>query len=503
MTFETALKSAVSRPFEPAALEELAQIALNEGEEDRALPLLHRALEKNPTARLWQWKGLLERSIDEHEQALRSFAEAVRLDPSDVSIAHGHARIAMEAGLDAQELYERACLLAPRNGALIIGLAAARAAAGNGDKGAADLDEALERSPMWLYGHEQLAQILATLGRPDQATASLERALDRLPNAMPLWETLLNVQLRRGAYASLRAIIDRAEAAGVSSPEFAIYKGIDAAEYDDETYPSALFDGAPAIADEPLGKWRIRHLMRVGAVEAVLPLIDRELQRDGSADLWAYASTAWRLAGDPRWEWLEGDPRLVSVTDVTKLLPPIQTLASTLRSLHVARGEYLDQSVRGGTQTDGPLFSRIDPVIRKLRKAVVTAVEKHVAQLPPPDSTHPMLRYRRDRRVRFSGSWSVRLRSGGRHSNHVHPLGWISSALYVALPWKTPGEPEDSGWLTLGEPDGLLGVELPPWRKIEPKVGQLVLFPSTTWHGTLPFAEGERMSVAFDVAPPR
>jgi hypothetical protein len=219
--------------------------------------------------------------------------------------------------------------------------------------------------------------------------------------------------------------------------------------------------------------------------------------------MWAYASTAWRLAEDSRWQWLEGDPRLVSMTDITDLLPPLESLAVTLRNLHNAKGEYLDQSVRGGTQTDGPLFSRIDPVIKQLRKAIVTAVERHVAQLPAHDPNHPTLRQPRDRKIRFSGSWSVRLRSGGHHSNHVHPQGWISSALYVSLPPAVAGEPADAGWLTLGQPDALLGVDLPPWRTIEPKVGHLALFPSVMWHGTVPFNDGERLTVAFDVAPPR
>ena len=208
------------------------------------------------------------------------------------------------------------------------------------------------------------------------------------------------------------------------------------------------------------------------------------------------------MAGDPRIEWLVGDERLVGIIDLSETLPPIDQLADTLRSLHVAKGEYLDQSVRGGTQTDGPLLSRIDPVIRHLRRAIVAAVQKHAAQLPPVDSNHPMLRQRRDRRVRFSGSWSVRLRSGGHHSNHVHPLGWISSALYVSLPDRSPNEAEDSGWLKLGEPDEKLGLALAARRKIEPKTARLVLFPSWMWHGTVPFATGERLTVAFDVAPP-
>ncbi|MES2443202.1 MAG: putative 2OG-Fe(II) oxygenase, partial [Pseudomonadota bacterium] len=215
--------------------------------------------------------------------------------------------------------------------------------------------------------------------------------------------------------------------------------------------------------------------------------------------MWPYAAIVWRVTGDSRAEWLEGDSRLVSVIDLGDRLPPLDRLAGMLRALHAARGEPLDQSVRGGTQTDGVLFTRLDPEIRALRAAVVEAIEAHIAQLPPPDPAHPTLAPRRDRQVRFAGAWSVRLAGEGRHANHVHPLGWFSSALYVALP--APGAGHE-GWLKLGEPQHELGLDLPPTRWIEPRPGRLVLFPSTMWHGTAPFAEGERLTVAFDVAPP-
>ena len=103
------------------------------------------------------------------------------------------------------------------------------------------------------------------------------------------------------------------------------------------------------------------------------------------------------------------------------------------------------------------------------------------------------------RKIRFSGAWSVCLRGGGTHTNHVHPQGWLSSALYIALP-PTIGPDEQQGWLKLGEPDAALGLDLPPRRLVEPRPGRLALFPSWMWHGTRPFAQGERLTVAFDVA---
>jgi tetratricopeptide (TPR) repeat protein len=501
VTFRGVTAAAGSGGASSKALDELARSALAAGEEEAALEKLLPAAEGSKEALLWQWAGLLQRSLDDHEAAIASFAQAAALAPGDAGIAHGQARVALEAGLDAVDLFLRARELAPTDGAVALGLAAARNAAGEGEFAASELRALVDRAPAWTEGHEQLAQLLSTLGHKDRAIQSIEHAIARFPGQESLWLTLFRIDVRREDFEALERNLERAKAAGISPQALSLHRAILAAEVDENPFPSALFEVEGKLADQ-LGIWRIRHLLRVGLVDKALALIDEELATERSWSIWPYASLAWRLSGDPRSRWLEGDPRLVQVFDLNPTLPPLEDFASTLRALHVAKGEYVDQSVRGGTQTDGPLLSRIDPLIRQLRRAIVEAVEAYVAQLPDRDADHPLLSRRRDRRTRFSGSWSVRLRGSGRHANHVHPQGWISSALYIALPPRAGSDGEDAGWFTLGEPQAQLGVELPPWRKIEPRAGHLVLFPSWMWHGTLPFAEGERLTVAFDVRPP-
>ena len=75
-----------------------------------------------------------------------------------------------------------------------------------------------------------------------------------------------------------------------------------------------------------------------------------------------YAYLAWGLANDPRFESLARDT--IQIIDLAHRLP-LDALAVTLRSLHTVSGQYLDQSVRGGSQTDGPLLSRLEPARRQ------------------------------------------------------------------------------------------------------------------------------------------
>ena len=491
-----AVEAPEAEPLDAAALGEIARDALANGDEESALPLLAAAAERaGDDARLWQWTALLLRALHRHAEAIAAFERAAALASSDASIAFGRAQTVMEAGLDATTLFGGAMMLDPSNGNAVLGHAAARFAAGDGARAADELEALLVSNPGWVPGHDGLARLRAMLGGADAATRSFETALAARPDDSNLWRALIVTLFRARRYAEAQDAIRRARVA-LGEAAFAADEAVILSEAGQADAADALF---VALDDPALAMHRIRHLLRTGRAVDALPLIDRALTTPSANQIWPYAALAWRITGDARWEWLEGDARLISVNDLTGRLSPLDRLADMLRGMHIARGQPLDQSVRGGTQTDGILFTRTEPEIAALRTTIVDAVAAHIAQLPPPDPAHPILGQRRDRPLRFSGAWSVRLTGGGHHSNHVHQLGWLSSALYIAVP-ESEGE---QGWLTLGEAPAELGLDLPPLRRIRPKQGQLVLFPSTLWHGTVPFDAGERLTVAFDVAPPR
>ena len=489
-------------PNDPDAAADAGLMAGRIGLQEDLLPLVRAAAAAHPGhARLWQVLGLMHRALDELEPAVAALERAAALAPGNALIAHGHARAVLDAGWPARKLFATAIKLASADEGMLLGLAAAMVAEGNWQDAAAELETRLRTQPDWIAGHGALARLRWAMGDRDGFAASLEQALRARPRDMPLWRELLGLLLHAELFEDALRVVERGRTAAGGHSLFDAYEAICRAELGDFEPAERLFTALSGLEDPTLAVRHVRLLLRSGRIAEAAAEAEKWLSGSSGNVFWPYLAAAWRLLGDERWEWLEGQAGLVGVYDLAGEIESLDALADRLRALHIAVGQPLDQSVRGGTQTDGILFARTEPEIRNLRQVIVESVKQHVAGLPPPDPRHPQLGCPRSP-IRFSGSWSVRLVDRGHHASHIHPAGWFSSAFYVVVPGAQEAGGGDAGWLTLGEPQAELGLDLPPFRTIEPKPGRLVLFPSTMWHGTRPIAGGERLTVAFDVAPP-
>jgi Flp pilus assembly protein TadD len=475
--------------------------ALASGDAEKALKLLSPAMKRgtgNPG--LWHLRGLILRQLDRREEAIASLRRASELAPGSAKIAHALARTLFEAGLPSLQAYGQAVRLAPADTEVLAGMTSACAAEGQAAGAIDGLDQLLACSPQWVEGHSLLARLRWAQGERDGFARSFERAVAAQPQNLLLWREWLIALMHADRWDDARRVIGAGRAAVGDNAIFAANEAIIAAETGECEKAEALFQPFVDVDDATVQVRRVRNYLRWGRpAEADAVICDWSGRREAFM-FWPYASIAWRMLDDPRWAWLEGDQRFVGVYDIADRLPPLDVLAEKLRGLHSLDGQPLEQSLRGGTQTEGDIFMHVDPVLVQLREAIRATVAEHVAQLPKRDPTHPLLGPPR-KPIGFSGAWSVWLRTGGFHANHVHPMGWISSALYIVLP-PDLGKGE-AGFLTLGDPSSpTLQVDMPPFRTVEPKPGRLALFPSYTWHGTRPFGEGERITVAFDVAVP-
>jgi len=223
----------------------------------------------------------------------------------------------------------------------------------------------------------------------------------------------------------------------------------------------------------------------------------------------AYMATSLRLMGrDDEAHQIYDYERLVHQIDLpapdghADLASYHQALSDALDKLHHAQNEPIYQTLRNGTQTHEGLFTRpgVDQTVVSLGRQVMAAAQRFIDGLPD-QPNHPFVG-RKGAKMAWSGSWSVRLRGGGFHTDHIHPKGWISGVYYVDTPDCLADEEAKPGWIKFGEYSRPVGPSLPWEKAVRPRPGLLVLFPSYMWHGTLPTSgDQQRLTVAFDIAP--
>ncbi|URW76931.1 putative 2OG-Fe(II) oxygenase [Sphingomonas donggukensis] len=492
-------------PGAPVAIDRAIDTAIrlrDAGQGGAALNELKAALATWPgEAGLWQTLGTVHRALEQSSEAIDAFSEAVRLRPQNVRAAQGVAQATLEAGRPAAALFEALARKAPGEGQLLLGLAAAQWAEGDAEAALKGLATAVDANPLWLEGQATLADLRWQAGDRQGFAGGYVSALRAHPAHLGLWLALIDLLVRLEMYDTATNVIAQAHQSTGEIAPLMLAEAICASELGDIAAADAAFDRIVSpTAGVAVIERHTRHLIATRRVEQAADGIDAALSRADADSLWPYAALIWRVLDDPRWQWLEGDPALVATYDLDIDLP---ALAERLRALHTARSDPLGQSVRGGTQTDGPLFANAAPEIQSARTAIVDAVGRHIAGLGRRDPRHPTLRHV-GKPFRFAGSWSVRLTDGGHHSPHVHSRGWLSSACHIVLPGGhaagDSGGVAGAGQLLLGQSPAALRLDLAPLRTIDPQPGRLVMFPSTMWHGTTPIGAGERLSIAFDVA---
>lgn len=367
--------------------------------------------------------------------------------------------------------------------------------------------EALAARPDYEEAHRDLAQLIwMRTGDARAATARLEWAIANLPNGSNLRYALALAREYTGDPQGARAVLEAGLATtpgdrrllvfavevccelGDAEAALAWARSMGVSEQDFNAQ-SSLAQALMAAGDAP------------GAARAAS--LAGSLSPDDQFTL-ALQATAWRLAGDARYQQAYDYDRLVATYD---LFDPdrsedrqfLEALREALMRLHGFATHPFGQSVRGGGQATLRLDGGHEPPIEHLLQRFREAVNRRAAELPASDG--PFER-RNTGAASITGAWSVRLGSSGRHTNHIHPQGWISSAFYVSLPSVVSDQDTRAGWIKFGEPALRTSPALGAEHFVQPKPGRLVLFPSYMWHGTVPFvSEEDRLTVAFDAAP--
>ena len=485
---------------DPAAAEPLINLAIEltkAGRPAEAVALLAvREGDVGGNARYWSVRGNAERGAGRKRESLASYERGWALDRSNRRIAEGRARMHLETGLDASVAYRDALDVAPGEPTVILGYGQALEVAGETGLARQLGENLVQKLPQWTDALEWLAQLKWAAGERDTFTDHYEGAAAQA-NDPRIYESWCRMLGGVDEFAKAADVARRARERLGDDPQLALREAIHAGEAGDDRRAGAIFETLE-LEGPDREVHEARHWLRVREPERAELLLDQAIgAKPDLISAWALRDIAWRLLGDSRHEWLHGQEGLIRPMPLDLSDEEFSSVVALLDRLHDSSSMPVGQSVRDGSQTRGGLFDRHEPEIPVLEGSFRRAVEAYRDQLPPRDDAHPLLKHR-DSSWRFAGSWSIRVFEGGRHTEHIHPLGIVSSAAYFAVPPVGRDDPQ-AGWLELGRPPPDLRLELPPVAAIEPRPRECALFPSTLYHGTRRFSGGKRMTVAIDI----
>ena len=499
----------------PQDIQSLIQ-RLNSGQLAQAEALAKNLIAKHPN--MFILHHILSLALDGQQkfsEAVMSYQNALKLQPEkfnqsspDLLFNCAIALTNLNRTDEAIEMYQQAIKMKPNFFEAYGNLGTVLQRQGKLEEAIASYQKGLSINPQDARGYFNLGTALRDKGDLQAAISAYQKAIQLFPNYTDahnnLGETLRdqgNMDAAVKSYQAALALNGDHTNANYNMAEF--------------LYLAKKYDEAiPYFERSQLDDWEARSMYCLYKAEQFVAFKSKlgEVARTTrhTSPFIATLSTHYAInfgADDP-YNFCKNGLDFVYQKPIAELASPNSQLLKQL--LHDIENTNIAERVQGmlhnGKQSAGNLFKRPEPSFRTLAELIKKEFLNYKNKFADTDC-ELILSFPSE--LEFTSSWYVKMQQGGHLSPHIHEIGWISGAVYLAMP--TPKENSNEGAFEYGTHGDDYPIKIStrleknrdfPIAHIMPKVGDIVLFPSSLFHRTIPFnANEERICIAFDLKP--
>ena len=445
--------------------------------------------------------GLALVEMGKLSEAAASFQQAITLRPT---MAEAHYDLANTLGnlgrlADCVASYRQAIAMQPNMVKAHSNLGNALRALGRLDESETRLRHAMMLKPDYAEAHNNLGVTLLELGRLDEAERCCQQAIALKPNMI---EAHNNLGSTLRALARLDASERSYTKALALKPDFVsalLNRSI--LFFDRGDFEAALSDSDSC--DTPSGRaFSFDALYALGRIDEIHRRIDKQHQLDRK-NLRVAAFSAFISQKHPRVPAYNFCQEPLSFLFFSKIARHVDNQSAFIKELigeletRSTIWESRSNSTTGGFQSplSTNLFEPHSVGVAKLESIILDEIEKYFSRF----QSEPCLFMQEwPLRSKLHG-WHVVLKQQGYQSPHIHPGGWLSGVVYLKV---VPSLGEDEGAIEFSlngerysDPDSSSLV-------YQPEPGDIIFFPSSLHHRTIPFStDTDRIVVAFDLLP--
>ncbi len=447
--------------------------------------------------------GIARDGLKKYPLAVESYRNAIQLQPNQPEL-HFNLGIALSECQqldDAIKSYQTAIQLNPKFFEAYGNLGTIYQKQGQLEAAISSYQKGLTINPQDARGHFNLGTALRDHGQLAIAVKSYERAITLFPNYTDahnnLGETLRdqgNMQEAIQGYQNALSLNPNHPNANYNMAEF--------------LYLAGRFDEAVKFFEaSQLDDWQARSLYclykakHFDAFKSTLDHLVKNTQHTSPFIGTLAAHYAINFGVENPYNFCKNGFDFVYQKSIPELSHPDSPLLKDLLNDidHSEIAERKQGMLHWGSQSAGNLFKRPEASFRALAELIKRAFLDYKNTFKEADCE---LIKAFPETLEFTSSWYVKMQKGGHLDAHIHEIGWISGAVYLAMP--TPKHHPNEGAFEYG----FHGDHYPqehshfPVGIALPKVGDIVLFPSSLFHRTIPFnSDDNRICIAFDLKP--
>lgn len=504
---ETIEKLLAIEPSNIEAFKLKVDVLIDTGREQQAYAMLQNNISKiNSNYNLLSRYGSVASAVKDYATAINAYNKALEIKPNSLVVRHnlGLAYRLYGDSKSAIKHYHTALELGKPSYQLMHNMGNAHSDIGELSESIYYYQKALALNFAYLETHINLNDVIWETGNKHNYLISLVEAIRLYPDEPAFLYEYARRLFRLSEFDRMKQALSKKTSKFGSFSEFKYLLAKIEFNVGDKTVALLEFERLSKAKDLSFED-RLdicEMLIKEGNIELAEESIQQILLSEPSniAAL-SYWALCLRYREDPREQKLNDYNNLVqefTLFDPNVELDFYRDLVSSLNDMHSANEQPINQTLMNGTQTRGLLFSSDIAAIKELKERIEKCIRDYIENAKSLES--PWLQLPVFEKLHFVGSWSVKLKKGGFHSNHFHPMGRLSSVVYIDLPNCVDGPSKNEGYLKFGEPNFSGAFSFEPKRYLRPEIGKLILFPSYFWHGTVPFDdEKHRLTVAFDV----
>ena len=428
--------------------------------------------------------GVIFQNFGKIEEAESSYRKAIEFDPNYAE-AHSNLGIVLK-NLNKFEEAELSCrkaielkpdiIIAQYNLGNVLGVL------GKLDDAIKSYKKTIELKPNFAEAHNNLGTLLLQLGKIDEAEESYKKATELNQGFIGALLNIGKILFKKKKFElSLKTIDACSKVTGLAHKS---YGKLVATKIIEDSRTHALIS-----------------LYALGRIDEIYKRIETNSELDAeNLSVAAFSSfISYKEKKETKNKFCNNPIDFIKVSNLSShLKKPDLFINDVIEELHnnvETKWEPNGKSTLKGFQSTGNLFKNNLIYLNRLKSIILDELDSYESKYK--DETCTFIKKWPSKKNLFA--WHVILKKKGYQSPHIHQSGWLSGVIYLKV---VP---------SLEKNEGAIEFSLNGWRYSDPsslklihqpKAGDIVLFPSSLHHRTIPFStDTDRIIVSFDLNP--